>query len=168
MSPENDNESKSLPHFYSVGFVLDNDSNTCILPGGVVKSRNENSLEEMDSSLPSGNKCWCFPGWGWNLVLLSIYNDRALIWLEPLYACMCCCNLFQFMCSSISLFSWNFLLHLALSIFCLLFWLPRLPETWGKVFTKLSNWDGFTVVCCLRYWSLCVASTKIILFTVLL
>lgn len=69
--------------------------------------------------------------------------------------------------------------------FCLLFWLPQLPETWGKVFTKVFQLrleyykyshsptllqdsglytsfitNSFTVVCCLRHWFLCVPVNK--------
>ena len=88
------------------------------------------------------------------LFLLPIFNARAPIWLEPLYACVYCCSLFQFMCSSISFFLGIFCYIWPWVYFCLFFWLPQLPDTWGKVFTKLSNWDwvlrNFTVPlhCC--------------------
>lgn len=97
--------------------MLDNDSNTCILPGGVVKLPGENPLEEPVSSRHLETKADVFLFGDRTLFLLPIFNDRAPIWLEPLYACVYCCSLFQFMCSSISLFSWKLLLHLALSIF---------------------------------------------------
>ena len=142
MSPEKDNKHKSLLHFYWVGFVFDKDSNICILPRGVVKLPSENPLEET-FSLPSENKCWCFPVCGWNCFYFPFSMTAPPLDLNLyLYSCVYCCNLFQFMCASVSLFSWNLLLHLSICIF-----LPPIltsdvsSETWGKVFMKLSNWD---------------------------
>ena len=94
-------------------------------------------------SLPSENKCWCFPVCGWNCFYFPFSKIAPPLNLNLyLYSCVYCCNLFQFMCASVSLFSWNLLLHLSICIF-----LPPIltsdvsSETWGKVFMKLSNWD---------------------------
>ena len=117
MPPVKNNEHNSLPHFNRVHFVLDHNSNACIQPRGVVKLPSENPLEQTISFFPLGNKCWCFPVWGWNPVFTSHFQCQSphLTWTF-----VCLCVLLQSLSVHVFInffFSWNLLQHLALSIF---------------------------------------------------
>lgn len=137
-----DNEHNSLPHFNRVHFVLDHNSSTCIQPRGVVKLPSENPLEETVYFFPIRKQMLMFSCLGMEPCFYFPFSmpeppsDLNLCMLVCIAAVSFCSCVHQFLCFlGIFCYIWPWV------SFCLLFWLPQLPDTWGKVFTKLSNWN---------------------------